>query len=63
MVRNKTYTLTKRLYASMRTRYGDEYRCSRCDGMFRLNDTVVPKSRKRKCVRWFHEECFESLLL
>ncbi len=64
MARARTYKLTKWIYKSMRSRYGDEYRCSRCDRIFQFNDTVRSQpSKKRSHVRWYHLECYEELLI
>ena len=64
MPRYRIYTLKKKVYESMRARFGKEFRCSQCDREFQMYDVVMSKpSRRGSKVKWYHLSCYEALLL
>ena len=64
MPRYRIYALKKKVFLSMRARFGEEFRCSQCGREFRIYDVVISKpSRRRSKVKWYHLSCYEALLL
>ncbi len=64
MPRYRIYALKKKVFLSMRARFGDEFRCSQCGKEFKTYDIVISKpSRRGSKVKWYHLSCYEALLL
>ncbi len=64
MPRFRIYVLKKRVYSSMKARFGEAFRCSQCNREFQLYDIIMSKpSRSRSKVKWYHLSCYEALLL
>ena len=64
MPRYRIYVLKKRVYKSMKARFGDDFTCSQCDREFQLYDALMSKpSRSGSKVKWYHLSCYEALLM
>jgi hypothetical protein len=54
--------LDSRMVKFLRTRYGEKFRCNKCEEDFTLGETIVSKihSRTRSL---YHRKCFDSLFV
>ena len=64
MPQTKIYVLNKKIFSSMKGRYGNKFICSQCELKFKLYDLVVSKpSRSKGKAKWYHFSCLEKLYL